>query len=55
MTSLILDGLPNHFQLFGISLLLFQRTRSPLEIREQRLAGLRFQAYLGLIVGMFDQ
>ena len=55
MTSLILDGLPNHFQLFGISLLLFQRTRSPLEIREQRLAGLGFQAYLGLIVGMFDQ
>ena len=55
MRSLILDGLPNHFQLFGISLLLFQRTKSPLEIREQRLAGLGFQAYLGLIVGMFDQ
>ena len=55
MRGLILDGLPNHFKLFGISLLLFQRTRSPLEIREQRLAGLGFQAYLGLIVGMFDQ
>jgi len=55
MTSLILDGLPNHFQLFGISLLLFQRTKSPLEIGEQRLAGLSFQAYLGLIVRMFDQ
>ena len=55
MRGLILDGLPNYFKLFGISLLLFQRTKSPLEIREQRLAGLSFQAYLGLIVGMFDQ
>lgn len=55
MRSLILDGLPNHFQLFGISLVLFQRTKSPLEIREQRFAGLSFQTYLGLIVRMFDQ
>lgn len=55
MRSLILGGLPNHFQLSGISLLLFQRTKSLLEIREQRLAGLSFQLCLGLIVRMFDQ
>jgi hypothetical protein len=55
MRSLILGGLPNHFELVCMSLLLRQVKRSPLEVREQRLAGLGFKARLSLIVRMFDR